>query len=151
MTDDDEYWIFDCSNMMEFFCKNVHCYRVVDMEWSTPPKLQISTFLFADTYVPCLDEIYENMGSMCERIQSITDRKDPTLWPQLKSFIHGRRNKRNTPFHRQPMQLIQNGMIPQQGGDLLPKIERLWKGLRLLLKKSMVLQKRPVFTWLTCL
>ena len=39
------------------------------------------------------------MDSMCERIQSITDKKDPTLWPQLQSFIHGRWNKLNSPLH----------------------------------------------------
>eukprot|EP00253_Pinus_taeda_P035891 PITA_35891 len=54
---------------------------------------------YADTDDPCLGEIYENMDSMCERIQTITDRKDPTLWPQLKEFIHGRWNKLNTPLH----------------------------------------------------
>ena len=45
---------------------------------------------YADTDGPCLDEIYENMDSLCERIQSITYKKDPTLWPKLQSFIHGR-------------------------------------------------------------
>lgn len=54
---------------------------------------------YADTYAPCLGEIYENIDSMCERIQSITDRRDPTLWPQLQSFIHWRWNKLNTPLH----------------------------------------------------
>ena len=33
---------------------------------------------------PCLGEIYENMDSMCEKIRSITDEKDPNLWAQLK-------------------------------------------------------------------
>ena len=42
---------------------------------------------YADIDGPCLGEIYENMDSMCERIKSITDKKDSTLWPQLKSFI----------------------------------------------------------------
>jgi len=54
---------------------------------------------YADTDGPCLGEIYENIDSMCERIQSITDKKDPNLWPQLQSFIHGRWNKLNTPLH----------------------------------------------------
>ena len=54
---------------------------------------------YADTDAPCLGEIYENMDSMCERIQSITYRRDPTLWPQLQSFIHGQWNKLNMPLH----------------------------------------------------
>ena len=54
---------------------------------------------YADTDNPCLGEIYENMDSMCERIKSITDKKDPTLWQQLQTFIHGRWNKLNNPLH----------------------------------------------------
>ena len=54
---------------------------------------------YTDIDAACLGEIYENMYSMCERIQSVTDRRDPTLWPQLQSFIHGRWNKLNTPLH----------------------------------------------------
>jgi hypothetical protein len=38
---------------------------------------------YADIDAPCLGETYENIDSMCERIQSIIDRRDPTLWPQL--------------------------------------------------------------------
>ena len=48
---------------------------------------------YADTNDPCLSEIYENVDSMCERIQTITDRKHPTLWPQLKEFIHENPNR----------------------------------------------------------
>ena len=39
---------------------------------------------YANTDGPCLGENYENMDSMCEKIRSITDEKDPNLWAQLK-------------------------------------------------------------------
>ena len=42
---------------------------------------------------PCLGDIYENMDSTCERMKSITNPKDPTLWSQLKSFINGKWSK----------------------------------------------------------
>ena len=54
---------------------------------------------YADTDGPCLGEIYENMDSMCERIRSIVEVKDPNLWVQLETMIHGRWNKLNNPLH----------------------------------------------------
>lgn len=77
---DDEFWA-DMKFVMEF------TKSICDM------------VRYADTDGPCLGEIYENMDSMCERIKSIIDRKDPTLWPLLQSFIHGWWNKWNTPLH----------------------------------------------------
>ena len=41
-------------------------------------------FRYADTNGPCLGDIYENTDSMCDRTQSIINREDPTLWPQLQ-------------------------------------------------------------------
>lgn len=37
--------------------------------------------------------------TLCERIRSITDKRDPTLYPLLEEFMHGRWNKLNMPFH----------------------------------------------------
>ena len=37
--------------------------------------------------------------TMCERIRSITNEKDPNLWAQLKNIIHGRWNNLNNPLH----------------------------------------------------
>lgn len=38
---------------------------------------------YENTDGPCLGEIYENR-TMGERIPSIRNNKDPTLWPQLQ-------------------------------------------------------------------
>ena len=107
---DDQFW-GDVKFVMEFVEPICDMLRYVDIDG------------------PCLGEIYENMDSMCERIQSITDKKDPTLWSQLQSFIHGRWNKLNSPLHMEAYAVNPKCMIPQQEGGLLPKIERWLKDL----------------------
>ena len=54
---------------------------------------------FADSDKACLGEIYEAIDSMCEKVKTITDIKDPSLYPLIEEKLHGRWNKLNTPLH----------------------------------------------------
>ena len=54
---------------------------------------------FANSDRPCLGEIYKEIESMCERIKTITDARDPSLYPLIEDNLHGRWNKLNTPLH----------------------------------------------------
>lgn len=56
----------------DHFCTNVKF--VVDF---VEPLLDMIHYVNKNS--PCLNEIYENIYSMCERIKSITDKKNPTF------------------------------------------------------------------------
>ena len=79
---------------------------------------------YADTNGPCLGEIYENMDSMCERIRSIRDEKNPNLWAQWKNIIHGRWNKLNNPLHMASDAVNPKWYDHSTGRRPPPKIER---------------------------
>eukprot|EP01018_Ginkgo_biloba_P030158 Gb_15208 [translate_table: standard] len=52
-----------------------------------------------DTDFSCLGKIYECINSMCERIKTVTDARDATLYPKLMEKIHRWWNKLNTPLY----------------------------------------------------
>eukprot|EP01018_Ginkgo_biloba_P001699 Gb_24962 [translate_table: standard] len=54
---------------------------------------------FANSDSPCLEEMYERIDSMCERIKTVTDARDTTLYPKLMEKIHRQWNKLNTHLH----------------------------------------------------
>ena len=94
---------------------------------------------YVDKNAPCLGQIYENMDSMCERIQSIIDRRDPTLWPQLQSFIHGRWNKLNSPLHMAAYAVNPKWYDPTTGRRYPSQEREVVKGIMTTVKKNMVL------------
>ena len=99
---------------------------------------------YVDIDGPCLGEIYENMDSMCERIRSITDEKDPNLWAQLKNIIHGRRNKLNNPLHMVAYAMNPKWYDPSTGRRPPSQDREVVKAFMTTVEKFMVLQKRPL-------
>eukprot|EP00253_Pinus_taeda_P003416 PITA_03416 len=75
------------------------------------------------------------MDSMCERIQTIIDRKDPTLWSQLKEFIHGRWNKLNNPLHMAAYVFNPKWYDPTTGRRPPSQDKEVFKGLLNAIKK----------------
>eukprot|EP01018_Ginkgo_biloba_P039288 Gb_22197 [translate_table: standard] len=59
----------------------------------------VDIIYYGDTDSLCLCEVYETLDSMCERMQTIANRKDKELYKTLEEKIHKRWNLLNKPLH----------------------------------------------------